>query len=327
MTGTNYIKNVAIIGAGGNSGKYITEALLSNGKHVITAITRSDSTTPVPEGVEVMKVDYNNHSSLVEALKGQDALIITLSPFAPPDTQPNLIRAAAEANVPWILPNDWSPDTTNEALVKDVMPFQRGEQTRKLIASVGKSAYISLSTGFWYEWSIAIANAYGFDFANRSVTFFDDGETKITTTTWPQVGRAVASLLSLPIQPEGEDKSRSLQSLKNQVVYVSSFTVSQKDMLDSVLRVTKTSIDDWKITKEPSKERYTQNVQLMMKGDRAGFTKMMYTRVFYPDGCGDVEKSKGTINELLGLPKEDIDEATKRAIARSEEAPYGYDTK
>jgi hypothetical protein len=44
---------------------------------------------------------------------------------------------------------------------------------------------------------------------------------------------------------------------------------------------------------------------------------MMYTRVFYPDGCGDFEHNKGTLNSLLDLPKEDIDEAIKAAIERS----------
>lgn len=34
-------------------------------------------------------------------------------------------------------------------------------------------------------------------------------------------------------------------------------------------------------------------------------------------GCGDFEHNKGTINSLLSLPKEDIDEATERAIERS----------
>ena len=302
----------------------MTEALLRTGKHVVTAITRSGSTNPLPEGVEVKKIDYNDHSSIVEALKGQDALIITLNPQATPGTQAKLIQAAADANVPWILPNDWSPDTANEALARDVFIFQSAQQTRELIEKLGKSSYISVSTGFWYTWSLAVADAYGFDFANRVITFFDDGKTKITTTTWPQVGRAVASLLSLPIQPEGENKDRCVEHLKNRTVYVSSFTVSQKDILDSVLRVTQTSLEDWKITKEPSKERYTGGIEAMKKGDRTGFVKMMYTRVFYPDDTGNVEKTKGTINELLGLPKEDLDDATKAAIKRSEEVPFGY---
>lgn len=164
---------------------------------------------------------------------------------------------------------------------------------------------------------MAIRDAFGFDFANRNVTFFDKGETKISVSTWPQVGRAVASILSLPIKPEGSNKDACLESIKNRVVYVNSFTVCQKEMLASALRVTGTKESDWTITKEPAQERYTTGVKEMKEGDRIGFLKMLYTRVFYPDGSGDTEHGKGTINALLGLPKEDFDEATERAIERS----------
>jgi hypothetical protein len=34
-----------------------------------------------------------------------------------------LITAAGEAGVPWILPNEWSPDTGNEGLVQEVSVF------------------------------------------------------------------------------------------------------------------------------------------------------------------------------------------------------------
>jgi hypothetical protein len=36
----------------------------------------------------------------------------------------------------------------------------------------------------------------GIDFAKRTVTLFDEGEAMISTSTWPQVGRTVAGLLS-----------------------------------------------------------------------------------------------------------------------------------
>jgi hypothetical protein len=301
----------------------MTEALLKTGRHTVTAITRVDSNGTLPEGVQVKKVDYSNPSSLVEALQGQDALIITMAPMAPPDTQSKLIQAAADASVPWVLPNEWSPDTANEALVKDVFPFQKMRKARDLIEQLGKSSYTAVITSFWYEWSLAFPASYGFDFANRTVTLFDNGETKINTSTWPQVGRAVASLLSLPIHLEGQDKDRCLDRFRNSQVYVSSFTVSQKDILDSVLRVTQTSLDDWKVTKEPAKERYLGGIEAMKKGDMMGFARMMYTRVFYPDDSGNFEKTKGTSNDLLGLPKENIDEATKVAIQRSKETSWG----
>ena len=111
----------------------------------------------------------------------------------------------------------------------------------------------------------------------------------------------------------------SLETFRNQVIYVKSFTFSQQDILASVLRVTGTTYNDWTITKEPSQERYSTGLKEIQEGKRIGYAKMMYTRVFFPDGSGDVEHTKETINEVLQLPVEDIDDATRAAIARSKE--------
>ena len=167
-------------------------------------------------------------------------------------------------------------------------------------------------------------DAYGFDFKNRAVTFFDEGTVKINTSTWPQVGRAVAALLSLKRGPDGgEDKAPHLTQYGNRFVYVSSFLVSQKDMFDSILRVTGTKAGDWKISHEASKQRYEDGVEAFKKGDRMGFLKLMYTRVFFPDGAGAFEESKGVMNEVLGLVREDLDEATERAIKLADKIKLG----
>lgn len=106
----------------------MTENLLKTGKHTITAVTRVDSQNELPEGVICKKVDYSKPETLVEALRGQDALVITLSGHTPKEAEAQLINAADEAGVKWILPNEWSPDTANEAMVKDVFVFQpKGE--------------------------------------------------------------------------------------------------------------------------------------------------------------------------------------------------------
>lgn len=293
------------------------DALLKTGKHTVTAITRTNSNNNMPEGVHIAKVDYAHPPSLVDALRGQDSLIITMSTMAPKDQEMALIEAAAEAEVPFVLPNEWSPDTAHEDLIKDVALFKSKAITRKAIIDAGKSAYLGIATGFWYEWSLAIPDSYGFDLINKTVTFFDDGEAKISTSTWAQVGRAVAALLSLPIQAEGSHPHACLDQMKNRLMYVNSFTVSQKDMFQSVLRVTETQPEEWKITNQPSAERYAAGARTLQDGDRTGFIHMMYTRVFYPDGSGDFESSKGTLNSLLDLPREDIDEATRVAVERA----------
>lgn len=106
---SNYIKNIAVVGVTGSVGEHITEQLLKAGKHNVTAITRADSKSKMPAGVKVAKVNYDDHASLVEALKGQDALVITMK-AGQAEAQTKLIEAAAEAKVAWIMPNEYTAD-------------------------------------------------------------------------------------------------------------------------------------------------------------------------------------------------------------------------
>jgi hypothetical protein len=102
----------------------MTEALLKTGRHTVTALTRVDSRSKLPDGVVVKPIDYNKPETIVEGLKGQVALVIALSELAPYGVDLALIQAADDAGVPWIFPNEWAPDTANEELVKDVVGFQ-----------------------------------------------------------------------------------------------------------------------------------------------------------------------------------------------------------
>ena len=271
--------------------------------------------------MEVKKVNYDDQDSIVQALQGQDALIITMGVTAPPEQESKLIEAAATANVQWIIPNEWGADGTNEQLGKDIMFGPTKAEARRHIERLGLS-WVGLACNFWYEYSLGSGSeTYGFSFKDRSVIFIDDGNTRINTSTWPQCGRAVAALLSLKLLPEDEnDTSPSVAQFRNKYCYVSSFLVSQKDMFDSVLRVTGASADDWTVSYEEHEKRYNSGVELLQQGNRAGFARLLYTRMFYPNGDGNYEASKGLHNDLLGLPKEDLDEYTKAAIEYSKTA-------
>lgn len=85
-------------------------------------------------------------------------------------------------------------------------------------------------------------------------------------------------------------------------------------MLNSLHRVLGTSGKDWKISFQPTAQRYANGVADMKRGDKAGFVKALYARSFYPNGDGDYESSRGLVNDAIGLPKEDLDEVTKRAV-------------
>lgn len=338
----NHVENIAIVGAGGSIGQHITQALLSHGKHKVTAITREDSSNKLPSGLHhIKKVNYDDRNSLINAMKGQDALIITMKPMAPPDSQIKIIDAAVEAGVEYIMPNEYGIDVNNKSLAEETMVGAKVLEAREYIEKVGKGKthWLGLVCGFWYEFSLAGKEGrYGFDFDEKSLTWFDDGGTKVTMSTWPQVshtthtplpnrtdtdngykcGRAVASLFSLPKLPKTSTSSTTptLSSFANSPVYVSSFNVSQRDMLASVLHITGNKESDWSFTSQNIKERYEKAGEMRKQGIVTGYIQTLYTRVFFPNGGGCFQSK--VVNEQLGLPKEDLDEATRVAIEMHE---------
>lgn len=312
---SNHIKTIAIVGAGGQQGKWIVEELVKTGKHDVTALTRADSESKFPEGVKSAIVDYDNESTIVDALKGKDCLIITMAVTAPRDSQAKLIRAAGEAGVPWVMPNEWGNDYTSEDVAKETFIGMGILASRKMIEDIGKSSWVGIACGFWYEYSLGASElTYGFNHRKREVTFYDDGNTKIDTSTWPFVGKAVAALLSLPIE---SSSGPSLSDWRNKMVRVAEFETSQKDMFESVKRITNTTDKDWTIKHEPAKERWEAGVKEFDggKGNRRGFGKLLYARIFFPDGSGNFSP-RGLDNEKLGLGKMDFDEATKTGVER-----------
>ena len=315
----NRIERVAIIGVTGQVGSHLTAALLSTGEHTITALSRKESTSQAPAGVTVHRVDYDNEEELVDALRGQQFLIISIAVTSHKDTQTNIIKAAAKAGIEWIMPNVYGTDIANKKLMEENLTGAGVYPHIKVVEEQGIS-WVAMCCSFWYEYSLGMGpNAYGFDFANKKVTFVDDGSTKINTSTWLQCGNAIKGLLSLKELPDDEnDTSVTLSDWRDKPMYISSFLLSQRDILDSVNRVTGRTDADWTIVSEEHEERYSRALGLMKAGDSLGFAMALYTRVFYPNGGGNFQETRGLDNEKLGVPKEDLDEATKRAVGMVE---------
>ena len=264
----------------------------------------------MPAGVKTAEVDYDDEASLVSALQGQQFLAITLSVRAPPDTHSKLVQAAVKAGVNYIMPNMYGSDIENKSFAEENLVGATYIKYITELESLGAS-YITMVCGFWYEWSLALGEPwFGFDIKERKVTFFDDGNTRINVSTWQQCGRALAALVSLP----ESGASPAISQWKDKSLYIASFKLSQRDMLDSLHRVIGTTDKDWTITYEPTAQRYKNGIDEMQKGAMTGFAKALYSRCFYPNGDGDYESSRGLANDLIGLPKEDLDEATKRAV-------------
>lgn len=87
----------------------------------------------------------------------------------------------------------------------------------------------------------------------------------------------MAALLSLPVLPgDSDDESTTLAKFTNKHCHISSFRVSQRDMFNSVLRVTGTRESDWNITHEDVVARWKRGVEMFQQGNSVGFAMAMY---------------------------------------------------
>jgi hypothetical protein len=128
--------------------------------------------------------------------------------------------------------------------------------------------------------------------------------------------------LSLPTSNEDGRKKTTLSEFDNKFVFVASFTLSQREMFESVKRITKTNDEEWKISSAPSKQRFEECVKAFRNGDRMAMGGMLYTRYFFPDGAG-LYDGQDLGNEKLGLPKEDLNQFTMKAVEMAEANYFG----
>jgi hypothetical protein len=283
--------------------------LLKTGKHIVTAITREASTSKIPTGVRLVHVDYAREDSLVEALKDQQFLVISLSPFVPEEFHGKIVRAAAKAGVTYIMPNVHGFDPKGNGVSNPI--FGVGAMRRVQDVEDTGVPWIVLTTGFWYEWGLALGdNWYGIDINKKKAWFCDQGQSPMNTSTWPRCGEAFAALLSLP----ESGASPSLADFKNYPCYVDSFIVTQRGILDSVQRATGTTDDDWEISYEPSEKRYKEGLIEMQTNFSRGLPKALYAHGW--SGEGGREYTAKLDNDKLGLAPEDLDAVTKEVVKK-----------
>ncbi|KAF4952968.1 hypothetical protein FSARC_12507 [Fusarium sarcochroum] len=321
---TNRIERVAIVGAGGRQGAHLTEQFLKTGKHSVTALTRANGTSKFPDGVNTVSVDYEDEASIVSALEGQQLLIITLANGVDSEVHNRIVRAAGKAGTRYIIPNIYAANVVvnNKGAVDHLFPAAALRDLLTEIERVGVSSWTVLVGSIWFEYGfLGGPSFFGFDINNRQVTLFDDGSAKINTSTWAQYGRAAAALASLKELPEDEnDTSPTIAQFKNQPLYVSSFFVSQKDILKSVQQVTNTADAEWDIKQESTSDRIENGKTKAATGNFLGFVEMYYSFIFSSEGQKLNFQDKRH-NELLGLPEENLDDIVKACVER---AKNGY---
>ncbi|KAH8680886.1 hypothetical protein BX600DRAFT_504635 [Xylariales sp. PMI_506] len=313
MAGSKQARNITIVGGTGTVGSAILAALLAQGLHNVSAITRMDSKSEYPASVRVHKGSYDDEAFVASVLEGQDVLVLALG-FTAYAAQVPLIRAAATAGVRYVVPTEYGSDPSNEALRAE-LPFISGRDSyRALVEELagtngGSPAWIGVVTNPWLDFNMRT----GFlrvDPRARRAELFDGGAVRANLTTVARVGSSLAALLSLP---EAE-----LSRHRGSWVYFSSFLVSQRDLLEAAARATTgTSAEggDWDVTTVDGAAFLRDCRRRRAEGDIMGGAMALFALTF-TEGYGGNYNDKVIDYAALGLePEENLDEVIGKLVA------------
>ncbi|MCJ1404241.1 hypothetical protein MMC11_007466 [Xylographa trunciseda] len=297
------IKNVIIIGAGGNLGPSILSAFTSDAHFTVSVLARQSSKSTFPPEVTVHRIsDDYPEAELIAAFKGQDAVISTITHSASGGQKP-IIDAAIKAGVKRFVPSEFGSNTGN-ANATALLPGLFGEKVEivnylkeKEGTGLTWSAFV---TGAFFDWGMKIG-FLGFDLATHKATIFNDGTDKWATSNLAQIGLAVKKAMLVP------------EKTANMYLYVESFTVSQKIVLESLEKATG---EKWDVTTVDAEATKSAAQAELAKGNYSMpvFTDLIrYVNYVHGHGSNYVEDGLGS-NELLSLKTESLDETIAKLV-------------
>ncbi|KAM0261124.1 hypothetical protein ACHAQJ_002386 [Trichoderma viride] len=210
------IKNVAIAGATGYLGPAVVEAIKKAGFNV-TILTRTSSSSGITfEGVKVSKIDYESIDSLVEALKGQDAVVSTLNHIYY-DEQKALVDASIKAGVKRFIPSEYGLDVSIPEVRNS--PYLRAKGLIQNILRSSDITYSFLYTGPFLEWGL---DFFFVDLKTATAKVLNGGELSVGVSTLADISLAIVNILLHPKETE------------NKELYMASVMATHNEILSAV---------------------------------------------------------------------------------------------
>ncbi|KAH7252815.1 isoflavone reductase family protein [Fusarium tricinctum] len=289
-------KTVLLIGAGGNLGVHVLKTFLDS-PYKVSILTRNGSTSTFPEGVPVFRADYSDISQVKHAMEGQDVVISMVAVFATGGQQ-ILVDAAIAAGVKRFFPSEFGPPSRDErfAALHPALP-PKVATVDYLQSKESQISWSALIPGAFFDWAMKIG-LFGFDIDSKTATLIDGGTATFTASTLPTIARATLAMV------EHADET------KNQYVYISSFHISQKDILDMVEKV---NGQKWTVKHITSEELIAQGKKRLAEGDSMGATDLVGGGALGKQALGD-SRPWGLWDEKLGLQKEDLEQSVKDVL-------------
>lgn len=173
--------------------------------------------------VKVVKIDFSNHQQLVDALRGNDVVLLTFGDL--PNLERNskaIIDAAIEAGVKRVIPSEFGVDTHSPTGRRQIVFDSKVKIDDYLEekSNEGTIEFTSIYTGLFFDWRTQESQMFlGFDMENKRATIYNGGTTPLNLTTLEALGASVVSVLSTP------------KKFKNRRLRICDLYASQRDIL------------------------------------------------------------------------------------------------
>ncbi|KAH0437348.1 NmrA-like family protein [Colletotrichum camelliae] len=281
-------QNVALLGKGFLGSAILTE--LVNAGLTVTVLGRSESAKQgLLSGVKFVTVDYSSADDLTAALRGQDAVVSTVSKGGLL-TQNTVIDASIKAGVKRYIPSDWGTFTTDPKAQRELVPVLGPmlDVQRYLAekARTGEIEHTIFSVGAFLDLLTTVPIA--FNYANKTVELWDGGRHRLSTTSVSSIGKAVAGALKNPA------------ATKNRNVKVHELVVTQRQLYELAKKYSPPGTE-WKESELEGEAAFAEALKAVKEdpyneGKIMGAIKAGVMSGRYEAAYGQVD------NELVGVP-------------------------
>jgi len=295
------IKKVLFIGAGGNIGGPVFK-YFAKSEFDITVLSRPTSTKTFDSNVKVIKRDYSD-PSLHEAFEGQDAVVCLVGGTGILD-QIKLIDASVKAGVKRFIPSEFGSNTLNPKTQEVIFFYKQKlailDHLKAVSAKTPSFSWTGICTGPIFDWCL-VTDFLGFELKANRALIYDFGDTRISATNIEATALALLGVLRDPA------------ATANKYLYVASVTTSQNEILASLEKATEKT---WEVTKASTAAAGLEGGAKLAKGDFTGIRPVLHRLMYGGDAGGNFEETpEGLANELLKLPKENLDDIIKDVLA------------
>lgn len=296
------IVSVTLVGATGNLGSNILDALVNEGSFQVTLLQRASSKSK-PAHIDKIRVltisEDLIHEELTDRLRGQDALIVCYR-AQDANAQIKFGKAAAEAGVKRLIPADFGSCDSNGKRERELVKlFERKVQVRQSLQELAQQnenfTWTSLVNGHFFDWGLR-ENFLHFNMQTKKADIIDDGNTRSSQATLPQIAKATVRILQRP------------EETKNKMLFIQSFCVSQNEVLASLEKAMGAK---WEITRYDSEEFIKDKKALADKGNADAIEDLVFVLGAID---GDWEGRPDFAMELLGLENEDLDQVVQQVV-------------